>query len=164
MLISSCLSVIGPCHARPSFSELRFGGLSERSLPRSLSEGGIAGARPRRSTSAGRWPRVRPRTSPKRRSRRPRARRAHHLSERDHLHRARRRSARSRPEVARHGDSPRPVSDENRRDSRGPRCFCGLAECATNDTTNSLFERADAGLYAAKRQGKNRAVSEAQVA
>jgi diguanylate cyclase (GGDEF)-like protein len=39
-----------------------------------------------------------------------------------------------------------------------PSVSCGIAECAGNDTMSSLFERADAGLYAAKRQGKNRIV------
>jgi diguanylate cyclase len=36
-----------------------------------------------------------------------------------------------------------------------PALSCGIAECSPNDTTSSLFERADSALYAAKRQGKN---------
>jgi diguanylate cyclase (GGDEF)-like protein len=39
-----------------------------------------------------------------------------------------------------------------------PGVSCGIAACTANDTVDSLFERADAGLYAAKRQGKNRIV------
>jgi diguanylate cyclase len=39
-----------------------------------------------------------------------------------------------------------------------PAVSCGIAECAANDTMDSLLQRADAGLYAAKRQGKNRIV------
>jgi PleD family two-component response regulator len=39
-----------------------------------------------------------------------------------------------------------------------PAVSCGIAELSANDTTDSLFERSDAALYAAKRQGKNRIV------
>lgn len=35
---------------------------------------------------------------------------------------------------------------------------CGLSESSAGDTPASLYERADAALYAAKRQGKNRVV------
>lgn len=44
------------------------------------------------------------------------------------------------------------------RPSAVPSVSCGIAECTASDTMSSLFERADAGLYAAKRQGKNRIV------
>jgi diguanylate cyclase len=36
---------------------------------------------------------------------------------------------------------------------------CGMAELSRNDTRESLIERADEALYAAKRQGRNRAVA-----
>jgi diguanylate cyclase len=39
-----------------------------------------------------------------------------------------------------------------------PAVSCGIAELSANDTADSLFERGDAALYAAKRQGKNRIV------
>jgi len=39
-----------------------------------------------------------------------------------------------------------------------PSVSCGVAECSPSDTMASIFERADAALYAAKRQGKNRIV------
>lgn len=36
---------------------------------------------------------------------------------------------------------------------------CGVASVAAGDTTDSLFQRADVALYAAKRQGRNQAMS-----
>lgn len=40
-----------------------------------------------------------------------------------------------------------------------PTLSCGLSECAAGDTPASLYERADAAQYLAKRQGKNRVVA-----
>lgn len=43
-----------------------------------------------------------------------------------------------------------------------PHVSCGLAEFSAGDTQQSLYERADEAMYAAKRLGKNRVVSRAQ--
>ncbi|MEZ5417960.1 MAG: GGDEF domain-containing protein [Vicinamibacterales bacterium] len=40
-----------------------------------------------------------------------------------------------------------------------PTLSCGLAEYSAGDTAASLYERADAAQYAAKRQGKNRVIA-----
>jgi len=40
-----------------------------------------------------------------------------------------------------------------------PTLSCGLTECAAGDTPASLYERADAAQYTAKRHGKNRVVA-----
>lgn len=43
-----------------------------------------------------------------------------------------------------------------------PKVSCGLAEYSAGDTYESLFERADQALYAAKRGGKHRVASKAR--
>lgn len=50
-----------------------------------------------------------------------------------------------------------PAGDD--RPATMPTLSCGLAEYSAGDTPASLFERADAAQYLAKRQGKNRVVS-----
>lgn len=43
-----------------------------------------------------------------------------------------------------------------------PKVSCGIAEVSAGDTYESLFERADEALYAAKQQGKHRVASKAR--
>ena len=43
-----------------------------------------------------------------------------------------------------------------------PKVSCGIAEISAGDTYESLYERADEALYAAKRQGKHRVTSKAR--
>lgn len=43
-----------------------------------------------------------------------------------------------------------------------PKVSCGIAEISAGDTYESLYERADEALYAAKRQGKHRVTTKAR--
>jgi diguanylate cyclase (GGDEF)-like protein len=43
-----------------------------------------------------------------------------------------------------------------------PNMSCGLAEFSAGDTYESLFQRADEALYAAKRQGKHRVATKSR--
>jgi diguanylate cyclase (GGDEF)-like protein len=43
-----------------------------------------------------------------------------------------------------------------------PKVSCGLAEFSAGDTYESLYERADEALYAAKRTGKHRVATKAR--